>query len=152
MLTILNNTDLFSLLPQVNGIVHGVNINGVMGAGIAKVIKQKYLRVFDEYREYCEFNKFSTDMLGRITVTDLDTSLSVFNLFSQELGRRALPCAIELGLITLQEYVGKYTHYNSLVAPAIGCGLGGLTWITQVYPIFNRVFGKSGVHMIVCQL
>ena len=59
-------------------ICHQVNCCGVMGAGLAKQIRDKWPVVFDEYKKIC-----GTDRLGDSQTVQVAPQLYVANLFGQ---------------------------------------------------------------------
>lgn len=63
-------------------ICHQVNCCGVMGAGLAKQIRDKWPVVFDEYKKIC-----GADKLGNSQTVQVAPQLYVANLF----GQRILP-------------------------------------------------------------
>ena len=107
-------------------ICHQVNCCGVMGAGLAKQIRDKWPVVFDEYKKIC-----GTDKLGDSQNVKVGPHLYVANLFVQDgYGRDK-----------------RYTNYAALTAAlframkenpratfripyGLGCGLAGGDWET----------------------
>ena len=63
-------------------LVHQVNCQGVMGAGIAKAIADKWPFVKEAYTAVCR--KHGRGMLGRVHVITIDNGLYVANLFGQD--------------------------------------------------------------------
>ena len=73
-----------NLLNYNRGIIgHQVNCQLVMGAGLAKQIRAKYPKVFDEYKKI--FGKISLNKrLGKCQIVEIETgTLYVANLFGQ---------------------------------------------------------------------
>lgn len=128
-------------------ILHGVNCQGVMGAGIAKVIAQKWPIVYDDYKSYCGFSlKDCNLLLGKYLKTQIDEETAVINLFTQ----------IRYGTVSGE----KYVHYDALDKslrdfsnkerlsmsgnikvnfPKIGAGLGGGNWNVLKEIIDHRI-------------
>ena len=67
-------------------ICHQVNCQGVMGSGIAKQIRERWVWVFNSYRNYCcEHELKNNELLGNIWGVRLkDTDQWVINMFSQD--------------------------------------------------------------------
>lgn len=111
-------------------VCHQVNCMGVMGAGLAKQIKDKHPEVFDIYLEKC--NAFGSYNLGDVQLCSCleNGGYMVANIFAQEgYGKK-----------------GRFTDYNALIKALsslrqldntiiripykMGCGLGGGDWET----------------------
>lgn len=110
-------------------ILHQVNCQGVMGAGLAKKIADKWPVVLKQYRARClASNEHPVLMLGQYEHVRVTKTLSVINIFGQ------------------LDYGGRQRHtdYGALVSAArklsqtdnvsdqpiyipygMGCGLGG---------------------------
>ena len=63
-------------------IVHQVNCRGVMGAGLAKQIKRKWPKVFNDYYSFCR--QPAQKLIGEVLVTPITSELSVASLFGQD--------------------------------------------------------------------
>lgn len=107
---------------------HGVNCKGVMGAGIAKTIREKYPLVYNEYRIVCQTNP--PPKTGTYFVYPGRDKLIV-NLFTQfNPGPDAAYEWVFLSLLRFSRRASDRIERNgNLVAiPEIGCGIGGLEW------------------------
>lgn len=62
-------------------IVHGCNAQGVMASGIAKIIREKYPEVFEDYIDHKEFKGLN---LGDCIVTHISRDLEIISIISQE--------------------------------------------------------------------
>lgn len=114
--------DLFSTTARALG--HGVNCDGVMGAGIAVAFKEKFPKNYITYRNACD-----TKMLrpGEALV-NYEDNFHIANISSQDKpGKNArydwafqgfLDAALQLDI----------RNINVLAIPLIGCGIGGLEW------------------------
>lgn len=113
--------DLFSSPDPA--IAHGVNMRGVMGAGIAKEFRDKFPQMYGTYKALCEHDAVSEMGVLPWKVKD---GQYVMNIFSQlEPG----PCArlewIEHGLLVSCEFlISRGIHRMSI--PWIGAGIGGI--------------------------
>lgn len=67
---------------------HQVNCQGVMGSGVAKVIRDKWPNVFADYLAYCDANSENgnktANMLGDFQLVSVDQNIWVGNLFAQD--------------------------------------------------------------------
>ena len=67
-------------------ICHQVNCQGVMGSGVAKEVRERYPKVYEEYHTYCESNKDCPErMLGVAQMVPVDEKGSrwIVNCFGQ---------------------------------------------------------------------
>jgi O-acetyl-ADP-ribose deacetylase (regulator of RNase III) len=114
--------DLFSSTARALG--HGVNCQGVMGAGIAVAFKEKFPKNYQTYHNAC-----ATQMLSPgEAMVNYEDNLHIANIASQEKpGKDArydwtfhglLDAALQLDIRDI----------NTLAIPLIGCGIGGLEW------------------------
>lgn len=108
---------------------HGVNTQGVMGAGIAKTIRDKFPHVYKEYRWLCMGNNLTP---GNFFVYPENGKLIV-NFATQAMpGPDANYDWLFTSLLRFsQQAVAKIPKNGNLVAiPELGCGIGGLEWPT----------------------
>lgn len=104
----------------------GVNVRGVMGAGIAAGFRNAYPDMYREYQVRCSTGELSPG--GVFTWLDEESGCYIFNMASQDgpgpnarlewlasSAARALNTADELGI-------------PYIAIPQIGCGIGGLEW------------------------
>ena len=133
-------------------IVNPVNCHGVMGAGLAKIVKQKFPEVFDDYYKKCKLGemqigkiKFHKVAHGRIQ--------SVISLPTKDHWKDDSEVKyIEKGLDDLVDRVNEaYNsncgfYYPTIELPALGCGCGGLDW-DVVRPI---MFQKLSPDRFLC--
>jgi O-acetyl-ADP-ribose deacetylase (regulator of RNase III) len=122
------NGDVFTTKATYIG--HGVNCRGVMGAGIAKTIRDRYPQVYLEYQKVCDSgagfvpgNFFVYPENGKVIV----------NFATQDMpGPDATYDAVFCSLYRFAEVASnpkKLAKYGNVVAiPEIGCGIGGLEW------------------------
>lgn len=134
---------------------HGVNVYGVMGAGIARQFKQRFPNNFDKYEEACSI--VSSEPLrpgGYLVVKDTDKITGrehyVVNFASQE---KPGPDADYQWLFSsLLSFAKKASmpwmvnKFRNLVAiPEIGCGIGGLKWssVKAVIEVVEEITGME---------
>lgn len=132
------------LESPVQIIAHQINCLGIMGGGIALQIKNKWPRVFTEYKEFIEDWEYCNGgelPLGHCYVTILNREPGrriVANIFGQNgIGGMATDYeAVKKGFIELHKYLisDKLYRYDSQIPVGIpykmGCGLGGGDWNT----------------------
>ena len=128
-------------------ICHQVNCQGVMGAGVAKAIREKWPEVYREYKTYvedCIWNKLSP--IGTMQYVQIETGQFVGNMFAQEcygnIGRYTSYDAFYSCLKDISYYT---TDGVSVAFPyGIGCGLGGGSW-DIIYAMICDVLGDRDV-------
>jgi len=115
--------DIFKI-EGVNSYAHGCNCSGVMGKGIAVNFKEKFPKMYTEYRRLCIEKKFN---LGEVYVYNYGKGF-VFNLATQISWRtKAELKAIEQCLETMLSFASS-NNIQKIALPKIGAGLGGLDW------------------------
>ena len=129
--------DMFTTDAYVIG--HGVNTYGVMGAGVAAVVREKFPAVYDFYREQFQRGEARPGSAnGYLTVwPGTQRGVWVFNLATQDLpGAHARASWIAESLRWMLQR--SYEMGVSKVAlPRLGCGIGGLNWQADVLPVFK---------------
>jgi O-acetyl-ADP-ribose deacetylase (regulator of RNase III) len=142
---------------KYNIIVHVVNDEGVMGAGIARTIREKWPHVYSKYVSLFKSPaKDRATAQGQIQIVRADGDLFVCNLFGQSgIGPfYGLPAvrygAIEEGLLRLNHRIATANDKTSvsLHMPRIGCGLAGGSW-AKVQDVIERVFEDSDIPITV---
>jgi O-acetyl-ADP-ribose deacetylase (regulator of RNase III) len=139
---------------------HQVNCKGVMGAGLAKQIKNKYPNVYEEYvhlikwakEEYKRGHSKTDRLLSACQFVDTPDNKTIANIFGQEgYGRGSIQTdyvALKKSLWSIKETVTNpyNTLHNKTVALpyGIGCGLAGGDW-NIVHSIIAEVFSDYEV-------
>jgi len=122
---------LFSSPAQV--LVNTVNIEGVMGKGIALEFKKTFPEMFTQYQALCEKGKID---IGTLWIYKTDHKW-VLNFPTKKSWRSpSKPEYIEAGLRRLVEEFNDLKIY-SIAFPALGCGNGELDWVTTVKPLME---------------
>jgi O-acetyl-ADP-ribose deacetylase (regulator of RNase III) len=124
-------------------IAHQVNLEGVMGSGIAKTIKEQFPEVWSDYWHYCQQGE---QKLGDMVLVRTHKGVQIANMFTQDRGlgpteRRTDISAIETAFKLLLMVIGK----NEIVAIPYnyGCGSANGDWDT-VLKTLTKVFDKAG--------
>jgi O-acetyl-ADP-ribose deacetylase (regulator of RNase III) len=125
-----------NILDAQEGIIgHQVNCQMVMGSGLAKQIRDKYPRVYEEYLAVMGQSPIR-HRLGRCQIVEIvRTRLYIANLFGQYYyGRREMIytdyAALGMALRNLQRWRQSFNYDNLPVylPHGMGCGLGGGNW------------------------
>lgn len=121
--------DLFTSHQPALG--HGVNICGVMGAGVAVLFKRNFPEIFPPYAKACSDNtlKPGENFPVKTQSTGPDGKTEwVFNISSQDLpGRYARMDWLEKGVEEAFVFCEE-NEISGFAIPRIGVGIGGLNW------------------------
>ena len=129
----------------VGVIVHGCNCQGVMGAGIAKAIKDLYPAAFEIYRTQYEREGLK---LGNISFIEVSPNKWIVNANTQNTFDRntravsydaVVDCFEKVVVLvkTIKERT-KASDYLPIIFPKIGAGLGGGDW-----DIIEKIIDKT---------
>lgn len=120
--------DMFEIAEAIraagNGVIigHGCNRQGLMGAGVAKTVRERFPLAYTLYKSGCERGDYALGTVQHVNVNE-PKKIWIANMFTQDLpGPDARMWAIERAvLFTLRNF-----HSAPLVIPEIGAGIGGL--------------------------
>jgi O-acetyl-ADP-ribose deacetylase (regulator of RNase III) len=136
-------------------ILHQVNCQGVMGSGVAKQVKDKFPKVYDEYKKWC--NTIPLDvLLGHAqfvnTQEDYNTSFKgIINLFAQNnFGYDGNRYTNYDALRNSLEWVKGCVFSNKTIAIPylMSCHRGGGDW-NVVYKMIEEIFKDHNV--LICE-
>jgi O-acetyl-ADP-ribose deacetylase (regulator of RNase III) len=120
---IYNEDDLF--LTELPAIGQGVNTEGLMGAGVAKAIRNRFPEIFEPYAKACKSGEL---VAGGMLATARDDGGWVLNLASQDLpGAHAKLEWFESSLRLAFDFAVEH-ELSGFAIPRIGAGIGGLKW------------------------
>ncbi len=110
-------------------LAQGVNVKGVMGAGIAKQFKSYFPNMFDEYKRSCDNGELEPGGFQAVPLS----RIIVVNLASQEKpGADARYHWLFESLMRFAQIASKphllEAYGGTIAIPEIGCGIGGLEW------------------------
>lgn len=111
--------DLF--LSAAQTLAHGVNCQGVMGAGIARTFKNRDRDMYTEYRLLCKRGELRP---GGLMLWRRDEPW-ILNLATQDEVRRADVIYVNKALAVLARHIDDL-GITSVAMPLVGAGLGGL--------------------------
>ena len=103
--------------------INPVNCQGVMGAGLAKQMAQRYPVMLAEYKEACSNKLYQP---GRVHLHTTEPFIINFPTKDQWTDSSRLEW-IESGLIHLKDFI-DFKEISLISIPKIGCGLGKLDW------------------------
>ena len=137
-------------------ICHQVNCKGVMGAGLAKQMRTKFPKLYEEYRRRCYSVNNSNVLLGKVFFyynygDVLGENYIVADIFAQnEYGREKCYTdydALRKGLSKIREIATPLparTLTTVRIPYGMGCGLAGGNWNT-VFQIINEELVDYGI-------
>ena len=138
-------------------ILHQVNCQGVMGSGVAKQVKDKFPKVYDEYKKWC--NTIPLDvLLGQVqfvnTQEDYDTSFKgIINLFAQNnFGYDGNRYTNYDALRNCLEFIEETITWHATIAIPylMSCYRGGGDW-NVVYKMIDEIFDGSNIDVLICE-
>ena len=132
-----------------------VNCKGVMGAGLAKAIADKFPIVYEKYKQ-C-FEKMSPEELfGKTALVKITPDLYVANIFSQfNYGTHEVQTDVDKLVSAVSKLCDKMPEMEVYLPcsrkkdgnmTGIGCGLGGARWV-EVEPMF-KALNKPNLHLL----
>jgi len=130
--------DLFKSKAQT--LINPVNCVGIMGRGVALKFKNKYPDMYDDYVIKCNTGELQIGKPYLYCNANSRTIIFPTKLHWRDPSRLRF---IKSGLVYLKEHYKEW-NITSLATPALGCGLGGLTW-DAVILILEEELGKLDI-------
>lgn len=140
------------ILLVENGIIcHQVNCLGIMGAGLAKQIKNKFPEAYQEYHKMClrylELSPSVYVALGKVQIYIRNKNLLLANIFGQcdtGPGKRTSYNAVDEALSELQIiYNNNYNDLDIFFPKNMGSALGGGNW--KIYSAIIENYFPNGI-------
>ena len=122
---------------------HQVNCRGVMGAGLALQVKQKYPEAFEQYKALCD--QFGSSLLGHTQFVTCHDGTIIANMFGQD-GYGSGP---QTNMSALDECLSQVATFAYRVNASVGfpkllgCGLAGGNW-DEVCVLIGNYFDFKG--------
>lgn len=133
MITYIEKGDIFGI-SGVTNYAHGCNCAGAMGKGIALQFRNKFPKMYLEYKAMCKAGNFNP---GDVFAYNYGEG-HIYNLGTQETWRtKARLEYIERSVKAMLELATK-NNVAKIALPAIGAGLGGLEW-DKVKEVLNKL-------------
>jgi O-acetyl-ADP-ribose deacetylase (regulator of RNase III) len=134
---------------DAEAIVNTVNCVGVIGKGVALLVKRAYPQVYARYREACEAGEVRPGRVLAVPTGRPGNPKYIINFPTKRHWRQPSRLDdIRAGLPALIEKV-KELGLRSVAVPALGCGNGGLDWDT-VRPLIEEAFATlPDVHVLL---
>jgi len=128
---------------KVQTLVNTINCKGVMGAGLAKKFKQKFPEMFEDYKKRCTKKKV---IVGQPYVWKNPDPEGhwVLNFPTKDSWNK--PSKLEWIIEGLEYFIKNYRKWQikSIAFPALGCNLGGLSWL-DVKPALEKYLSKVNI-------
>lgn len=134
-----------------NIICHQVNVQGIMGGGLALQIAKSYPHIAKNYSQFCKENLNSYDVLkGKIYIVNINNNQEIANCFTQKPNFDTDYEAIK------QVFMGlliecKNQNKTIAVPYKYGCGIANGDW-DIVSDIFEKLSKKYGVDIVIYKL
>lgn len=115
-------------------LVNTVNTVGVMGKGVALEFKHLFPKMYQEYRDLCDQNRFQ---VGKLWLYKSPQKW-VLNFPTKQHWRA--PSRVEYIEAGLRKFTQIYSDWgiHSIALPPLGCGNGQLDFETEVQPLMER--------------
>ena len=116
-------------IPRIY-ICHQVNCRGVMGAGVALQVKNKWPRAYEWYLKDCK-GKTKEELLGSISFLEVEDNVSVIHMFAQDAYGHSYNYTLYTAFEDcLKEICRCIPKENTILRfpYKIGCGLAGGDW------------------------
>lgn len=141
-------------------ILHQVNCKGVMGSGVAKQVRDKYPKVYEEYRRWCNTMP-KEHLLGSaqfVPTRDLYNTpfRGIVNVYGQYSYGYNGDCytdynALRSALKTLYGFLQMLTPSTIAIPYMMSCCRGGGKW-EIVHGIIEEVFKNTNINVLICEL
>jgi len=134
---------------KVEALVNPVNCEGIMGAGLAKEFRTRFPEASESYMAACALAALYP---GRLHVYDYKAGSVprwIVHFPTKQSWRRPSQFEwIAWGLERLATSIQK-RGIRSIALPALGCGRGGLEWLTVREEIIRHLTTLDGVEVLV---
>lgn len=145
-----------SILDVEEGIIcHQVNCIGVMGAGLARDIRNKWPDVYKQYASLCRSFKDSPGMLlGKVHEVTVSDKLVVANCFGQVYPGHGMMTCYEAWKHIIKYLLDDACYFGcqSVHLPyMVGCGLAGGDW-KVMHDILESGFKEHDIEVVLHKL
>lgn len=119
-------------------LVHQVNVEGIMGGGVARQIAEKYLNVEKEYIKFCKkYNNNYQQLRGKVDLIK-EKGKYIANMFSQDKSFNTDYEAMEIALEKVRDYA-EQENLTVAMPFKIGCGIAKGDF-NLVLDVISKVF------------
>lgn len=138
--------DLFDVTEGI--IAHQVNCQGVMGSGVAAIVRKKYPRAYEEYVELC--SRFGPQsLLGLVQPVRVASDLTILNVFGQaSFGASTRNTSYDATADAWAKIAARYGDGSGIHIPYLmGCALGGGN-----FDIYSAIVDAYCPNVVACKL
>jgi O-acetyl-ADP-ribose deacetylase (regulator of RNase III) len=121
-----------------DAIVNTVNTQGVMGRGLAAQFKVIYPEMFEDYKQACEKGEVRVGKMHVYRISNVKPYYIINFPTKEDWHEPSKVEYIEKGLNALCMTI-LTRDISSIAIPALGCGLGELSWSRVLTLIVNRM-------------
>lgn len=124
-------------------IIHQVNVQGIMGGGLARQLANQYPKLEKFYSQHCKDLDNDYNLLKGTVLYYGDYKKTIANLFSQKSNFDTDYIAMQKGL----DYIKAWARNNNLtiaIPYKIGCGIANGDW-NKVRKIIEKVFSDYNI-------
>jgi O-acetyl-ADP-ribose deacetylase (regulator of RNase III) len=138
--------DLFDVTGGI--IAHQVNCQGVMGSGVAAIVRRKYPQAYDSYVELCQ-RLGPGSLLGMVQPVKVAEDLTVLNVFGQaSFGAKTRNTSYDATADAWEKIASHYGRDVVIHIPYLmGCALGGGDWV-----IYESIVNHFCPNVVACKL
>ena len=138
--------DLFDVTEGI--IAHQVNCQGVMGSGVAAIVRKKYPQAYESYVELCH-RLGPGSLLGMVQPVKVTEDLTVLNVFGQaSFGGRTRNTSYDATADAWERISGHYGRDVVIHIPYLmGCALGGGN-----FDIYSTIVDAYCPNVVACKL
>ena len=127
-------------------ILHQVNVQGVMGGGLAYAIASKYPHIENEYEKYVDDIKEENELLGTVCFGKTK-DFYIGNCFSQNASFQTDYEALEKCILEVKKYMQENNLKTVAIPYRYGCGIASGNW-DIVSKIFEENFENIYIYNI----
>lgn len=109
---------------DIKHILHGCNARGVMGSGVAKLIRQKWPKAYEDYAVV--YNSVGLQLGSYITSTQPDGKIVINGITQETYGKTGVHISYWAIANIIRNLNSDDIKYIAM--PQIGAGLGGGDW------------------------
>jgi O-acetyl-ADP-ribose deacetylase (regulator of RNase III) len=117
---------------DIKVIAHGCNAHGVMGSGVARIVRDDWVEAYDQY--IAEFKRAADecrDQMGTIVPAVTKGKVIINAITQQDFGRDGIRYVSYDAVSNAMQEINLYCKaggYDQVALPQIGAGLGGGDW------------------------